>query len=415
VKKLLSVLIALSAASSPILQAQDEANYDESKIPDFTLPDPLKFEDGSKVENAGQWPKRRAEILALFEEHVYGRLPLNVSRDTVRHEVRKSVPGFLDGKAELREVRIFFTAAKTPFMDVLLILPNSATEKPVPTFLTLNFAGNHSVHASKEITITEAWTREGDHKATEADRGLKASRWAIEKIIDSGCGLATIYYGEIDPDTDDGFENGIHAAYGKPKKDEWGSIATWAYGLSVARDYLGTLREVDQRRVAVMGHSRLGKTSLWAGATDERFALVISNNSGCGGAALSRRRIGEKVKRINTSFPHWFNDNFQKYNDNEAALPVDQHQLIALIAPRRVYIASAVEDRWADPKGEFLAGFHAAPVWQLLGKKGVGVDTQPEIDTPVGEEIRYHVRTGKHNVLPYDWENYIKALKTIGE
>lgn len=413
-KKLFFILTAALAGLTNLPAQRGDVNYDESKVPDFDLPDPLTFEDGSKVENASQWPKRRAEILALFEEHVYGRIPENVSRDTVRFEVRKTA-SILDGKAEMREVRIFFTKADTPYADMLLILPDTAAAKPAPTFLTLNFSGNHSIHSSEEITVTEAWTREGDHKAREEDRGFKSNRWAIDKITAAGCALATIYYGEIDPDFDDGFENGLHAVYGKPKEDEWGSIATWAYGLSVARDYLGTLKEVDQARVAVMGHSRLGKTALWAGATDERFALVISNNSGCGGAALSRRRFGEKVKRINTSFPHWFNDNFQKYNDNEAELPVDQHQLIALIAPRRVYIASAVEDRWADPNGEFLAGLHASPVWQLLGKDGVGVDAQPEIDTPVGGEIRYHVRTGKHDVLPYDWEHYIEALTTIGE
>ncbi|MEM7013517.1 MAG: acetylxylan esterase, partial [Verrucomicrobiota bacterium] len=410
-KTSLSVLLIAACAISAFGQ---RGNTDESKVPEYTLPDPLVFEDGSKVENADQWPKRRAEILGLFEEHVYGKVPNQVTRDTVRAEVIKTVPDFHDGKAVLTETRIFFTAKEAPYMDLLTIFPKSAAAEPAPTFLGYNFAGNHAVHPSKEITITKSWTREGNHVATEESRGAKASRWDIDQIINAGCALATIYYGDVDPDNKaDQFEDGLHAVYDKPKPNEWGSIATWAWALSVARDHLGTLKEVDQARVAVIGHSRLGKTSLWAGATDERFALVISNNSGCGGAALSRRAFGETVKRINTSFPHWFNDKFNKYNDNEGACPVDQHMLVALSAPRRVYIASAVQDTWADPNGEFLAGKHASPVWELLGKKGVGADKQPEIDTPIGEEVRYHVRTGKHDVLPYDWTQYIEALKTL--
>jgi hypothetical protein len=397
-------------------------NFDESKVPEYTLPDPLATQEGESVTSADQWRSdRRPELLELFRAHVYGRLPAGAADLPV--EV-KLVEQSADGPHNTRRIQ-FEVAPQKDGTDVcrigvLAYLPKSAD--PVPVFLGLNFKGNHSIHSDPAIVLNQNWQRPGegvvDHRATEATRGIAASRWAVEKITGRGYGLLTAYYGDIDPDVDD-FSNGPHPAFysggqTQPAEDEWGSIAAWAWGLSRVLDALEQHpdlgRRINAQRIAVMGHSRLGKTSLWAGASDPRFAMVISNDSGCGGAALSRRAFGETVERINTSFPHWFADNFNRYNDNEAALPVDQHQLIALIAPRPVYVASAVDDQWADPRGEYLSLVGAAPVYELLlGEE----QTQPlpeaaEVDDPiVAGRMGYHIRSGKHDVTDFDWEQYL--------
>ncbi|MEQ8766522.1 MAG: acetylxylan esterase [Planctomycetota bacterium] len=418
----LTTAIALAIASllASVAAAQD-VNYDESKVPAFTLPDPLIDASGKAVATPEAWRSRREEIFRLFEDHVYGRMPGKVD---VRVAVTEEPTEALEGKALREQITLHFGPRENgPAMHLLIYRPNEAKE-PVPAFLGLNFFGNHSIHPDPAIHLSKAWMRESkdkaivDNRATEASRGKSASRWPVETIVGQSYALVTAYYGDLDPDYDDSFGNGVHPIFEPPHSERplelWGAIGAWAWGLSRALDYLESIDSIDAKRIAVFGHSRLGKTALWAGACDERFALVISNESGCGGAALSRRRYGETIERITTRFPHWFCGKLWTYNGREDAIPVDQHQLIALIAPRPVYVASAEEDRWADPKGEFLSLVHAEPVYRLLGKKGLGTSEYPRVEEPIhGEAQAYHVRKGPHDVRPFDWQQFLKYADEV--
>ncbi len=414
-KRTIFVVLIVSLFNGLVL-AQYEPNYDENKVPEFKVPDPLKSFKGKKITSVKKWEKsRRPELLEFFTENVYGKVPGKLELSSF--EVVEQSNSALNGNARRRQVVLSFEKGDLDLsFTILMYLP--VNQQNVPLFLGYNFYGNHTVNNDVELIISEAWVRDNPsfgiihNQLTEQSRGVRSNRWPVEKILKAGYGLAVIYYGEIDPDKDD-MSDGIHPFFyandqQQPAANEWGSISAWAWGLSRAMDYLKKDAEVDASRVIVFGHSRLGKTSLWAGATDQRFAGVISNNSGCGGAALSKRRVGETIWRINRSFPHWFCNNFKNYSKAEENLPVDQHQLISLIAPRPVYVASAEGDRWADPKGEFLSALYATPVYQLYGKKGITQDTMPKVNEPLLNTVSYHIRTGKHDVTDFDWEQYIK-------
>ncbi len=394
-------------------------NYDESKVPAYVLPDPLVCLDGTKVTSVPIWEAhRRPELLRLFEEQIYGRAPAKPTH--MAFEASAPPARAHGGNAIRKEVAIRLTDRPGgPVINLLLYLPDGATGR-MPVILGLNFDGNHTVSADRGITLSDRWVAGGgarpcvtSNRATDACRGSAASQWAVDKILAHGYALATVYYGDLEPDFPEGWKQGVRAALTAEgghtafKPDEWGAIAAWAWGLSRVMDYLETDPAIDARRVALFGHSRLGKTALWAGARDARFALVISNESGEGGAALARRPFGERTADLNRVFPHWFCGNFKRYSGHEEALPVDQHELIALLAPRPVYVASAEEDRWSDPRGEFLAAVAAEPVYRLFGKTGLGTATMPGLNQPVGTFVGYHIRPGKHDVTGYDWDQYL--------
>jgi hypothetical protein len=403
----LAILVALVAATP--VAAQLDGNRDEAMVPAYTLPDALRMADGRRVTSAGMWQrKRRPELLHAFEHSIYGVAP-----PPPRHErfvVMEADRQALGGLAVRRQIRVLIDGTKQgPQLTMLLYLPAKATSR-VPVFVGPNFHGNQAITADPAVTITHNWVtpaagiRKGS--ATAASRGIDAGQWPVERLLRAGYGVATYFTGDVYPDGDgkvvESIQPWFRTSAGAP--DRWGAIATWAWGLSRVADYLVTDPAVDAHRLIAIGHSRYGKVALWAGATDLRFAAVIANDSGEGGASLYRRRFGETIRVMNT---YWFAPVFKTFADREAELPVDAHELVALVAPRPVYIASASEDWWSDPKGEFLAAAGADPVYRLLTGKGLDAHVMPPAGTAVASQISYHLRVGAHDITAWDWTRYI--------
>jgi hypothetical protein len=416
-RKILLMMAATLMTSSAAPEKVWPDNDDEAKVPPYVLPELLKASDGTMVKTADEWrSRRRPELLATFEREMYGKAP---ARPALTYEVLEESTPALDGKARRKQVRIFFGGKKEgPSMDVLLYVP-AAASGPVPFFWGLNFQGNHTVSADPGILLARPPVEPAGvvraRPLKEFARGDQATRWQVEQVLARGYGTATAWYEDIDPDYDDGFKNGVHALYPdiEAKRDgsTWGSLAAWAWGLRVGMDYLEQEAWCDARRVALHGHSRLGKAAVWAGAQDERFSVVISNDSGCGGAALSKRFFGETVGRINTSFPHWFCRHYHQWNGREPEMTFDQHQLLALVAPRGLLVGSAEDDAWADPEGELQAAVAASSAFTLLGEQGLEPGWK-RINAAISRGNPAHwQRAGKHDVMPADWERWMTFAK----
>lgn len=422
------------------------ATYDETAIPRYSIPDFLVSGDGTPITTVKQWEERRADILDMLQKEMYGHMPEHPK--DLHFKVGNEDSGAIGGKATRKEVTVFLNADESQSFTMLMYVPNGKTG-PVPAFLGLNFQGNHTINDDPGITVFDPEKMDTTRFIGIPERGAASSRWPVERLMDAGYALATIFYEEMTPDLPGHPASGI-LPFGK----DWGNICAWAWGLSCAMDYLVTDPALDPGRIAVVGHSRLGKTSLWAAAMDRRFAMAVSSCSGCCGAAFSRRKIGETLAAVRQNFPQWFTPEFDRYADDENTLPFDQHFLIALIAPRPVYISSAAEDIWADPHGEFLSGKLASPAFVLYGEKGLVTDPDlaepvsegykrvsgyaitnefnggtvsgpardrgnvisdallfkgfPKADTPLKDGfVGYHVRTGKHDITDWDWEQYI--------
>jgi hypothetical protein len=367
------------------------------------------------VKDAKTWSnKRRPEILKLAEENQYGRAPGRPG-DLSFEVFEKGTPAF-NSKAVRKQITIYFSGNKSgPKEDLLLYVPAAATG-PVPTLLYLSFSPNVNTVSDTVpgIRLGEMWNRDKKKIPVDPTRpGI--GRVNVEPIIERGFAVGTMYYGDIDPDFNEGATLGVRGLYLKPGQtepapDEWGSIAAWGWGLSRAMDYLETDRAIDSKRVAIAGVSRLGKTVVWAGARDTRFAMVIASCSGEGGAALSRRNYGETIKDLNARFPYQFAANYQKYGEHVSDFPIDSHMLLALIAPRPVLLQTGDGDNWSDPKGEFLAAVAAEPVYRLLGKQGLGTDQWPAPGVPLLHDIGYFMHAGGHGALPSDWNVFLDFM-----
>ena len=384
-------------------------NYDEAKVGSYTLPDPLVGNDGTRVTNAETWfAKRRPEILEAYRENIFGRSP--AAGTNVTFNVWETATNALGGTAVRKQIEINFSGtADGPFAHLLLYTPAGKTASP--TFLCLQFSGNYTVIDDPAIAIFPAWNYETGVPAMPKNpvRGRFSRNWEIAKTLARGYGIALIDYDEIEPDLPHGagFKYGVRKNFPPPGPDGWGAIGAWAWGASRALDYLETDPDVDARRVILFGHSRLGKTVLWAGAQDTRFAAVIANCSGEMGAALSLRDYGETVDDVAKHFPYWMARNFQKYAGHWNELPVDSHCLISLIAPRPLFLNTGSEDRWGDPRVEFLAARAATPVYELLGKTGITETDFPPLDQPLRHDITFNCHQGKHDVLPSDWDKFL--------
>jgi len=380
-------------------ERDSDVNYDEARLPKYDLPPLLLTAEGKKITTAEEWfTIRRPQIMSLFSNIVYGRVPEAQSPIKTTREIVKEDKHFMEGKATRKDVKIRFSNEfGEAEMLVLVFVPNGA-KKPVPCFMKHSFDN----------------TQSDDFDASTSRPGKLKNGWPLGQFFDRGYGFVAVYQQDLVGHNEVGFLGGIHKLFYSqsgqsfPKAHEWGVLSTVAWGGSRAMDYLETDDDIDHTRVAVMGHSKMGKATLWTAAQDQRFAVAISAQSGCAGAALWRRKSGETLKKMVTRFPYWLCRNAWKFVEQEDDLPVDQHILLACIAPRAVYVHSGVEDTWADGRGEYLSAYHASEVYELLGKKGLESEASPPVGKPILDgDVGYHIRAGGHSIEPFDWTTFI--------
>jgi hypothetical protein len=396
-------------------------NYHEDKVGTYTLADPLKLEDGTPVRDARDWARRRAEILKIIETQQYGVMPGRPADESF--EVTDKGTPALNGKAVRKQVTIHLSKDPSwPVIHLLEYIPANA-KKPVPMYFDINFGAVQAAVDDPGITpqkVRDPKTNELVPPPPPGGRGF--GKINVEVFLDAGIGVATFNYAELDPDTLTGFPQGIRAKYMKPGQtgeddrapDAWGSISAWAWGMSRVEDYFETDKQVDAKRVAIHGVSRLGKTVTWAGAYDQRFAAVIASCGGEGGAALSHRDYGETIAHLTapSRYPYQFAANYAKYAGFPDSAPFDAHMLLALIAPRPVLLQTGSTDYWSDPKGEFLAAVAAGPVYKLLGKQDLGTDVWPAAKVPLfSNGLNYYMHDGPHGMVPTDYDIYVQFLK----
>jgi hypothetical protein len=409
-----------AAKSGPDVVAGIPVNYDESKVGMYTLPDALTLNDGKPVRSAKDWPKRRAEIVKIFETQQYGIAPGRPADESF--EVTDKGTPALNGKAIRKQVTIHLAKDPSwPAIHLIEYLPAKAT-KPVPMYFDINFGAVQAAVDDPGIAPQKVRDPKTDELVDAKPGGRGFGRINVEIFLDAGIGVATFNYAELDPDTLTGFSHGIRAKYPRPGQtgeddrapDAWGSIAAWAWGMSRVEDYFETDKQVDAKRVAIHGVSRLGKTVTWAGANDQRFAAVIASCGGEGGAALSHRDYGETIAHLTapSRYPYQFAANYAKWGGFPDKAPMDANMLLALIAPRPVLLQTGSTDNWSDPKGEFLAAVAAGPVYKLLGKQDLGTDAWPAAKVPLySNGLNYYMHDGGHGMVPTDYDIYVQFLK----
>ncbi len=406
------------------------SNYNEANVKAYTLPDPLVTFDGKPVTTAEMWTTvRRPEILKFYEEQIYGRVPDNAPK--VTWEVASTDETSREGAIIKQIVGHVGDGENGPQISVTLTTP-TAVSGNTPVLLEITFGGGGGGRRGGRVGGARGAAgggRLGGARAGGARGGLGGQRGgasrggpgggfnSVSEVLNAGWSYATVGYGDIQPDQANRWTDGVIGltlAEGQtqPAPDEWGTISAWSWGLSRIVDYLETDPAIDSEHISIAGTSRLGKTVLWAAAQDQRIASVMSIVGGEMGAALIRRDWGETLDDMAQNYGWQFAGNLQNWVGKWNELPIDQHLLVALSAPRPVYVNGGLTDQWSDPKGEFLSMAAAGPVYELLGGKGMGVTEVPPLDQPViSGDLGFHYHSGGHQAVPADWTAYLQFAK----